>query len=535
MSDPLVNVDAEEALLGSLFHPDLEPADVAVLDDRDFSGAPRATLFRVLKAMHARGAAVDLTTVGAELQRLGLLDQVGGALELSKLPERVPSGAGVSTYVPIVRQLAQRRRIVDEGQRLTHAAADLTTPLESIQLDLREQAAAPAAEVGFTYLDLNAIAENGIPPIDWLIEGWLVRGDIALVAGAAYSGKTTTIADLLIALASGRPWCGIRPATVGPVLAFDEEQGEALTARLFLRLGAQRVANLRVASGQGVNVATSDGFARLEREIASVLPLVVLLDSATQVFCGIDENDAGQVAPVFARLFKLRDKYGVAFLIVHHLKKPPAEGKVDLLTSLRGSTAWGTQASTVWVAKRINDVTIDLIQAKRRGASPTSLRIGYAEDCAGGAITLSGGPRLGADDTKDAELRRHILDLLASAGAAGMARNDILAGVRGSDSNALRVLEELRGAGEITRNGKGTRWEPFRFLLAVPVPPIQEAAHGERQDDASAVPVSQNGSERQNGTHPDLEAAPALGAGCAAQDEAPPKRDRRKRAAGASS
>jgi hypothetical protein len=453
----LADVGAEEALLGSLLQPDgagvAIDAIAEVVEPQDFTARGRSALYRALLHLRGRGLiadGADLVVVADELRRRDELDIVGGPLELTRLVDRVPSAANVAHHARIVRELADRRRLIAAYERAAAACSDLATPLDSIKVELSDAVALSPLSSDFEYLNLDDIAAKGVPPIDWLVPRWLVRGDVAIVAGPAYSGKSTTISDLMVAIASGRSWCGIAPTTTGDVLAFDEEQGEAATARLFLRLGAKGLTRLRVASGQGVNVAAADGFARLEREIAKACPLVVMLDSATQVFAGIDENSAEQVAPIFGRLFKLRDKYGTTFVILHHLKKPPAEGKVDLLASVRGTTAWGTQASTVWVAQRVDDVTIDLLQAKRRGASPTSLRISYSEECGGGgAITLSGGTRPDPGDAKRLALHESIRGVLAGDPARFRTRVELRDEVGGRQATLNEAVTRMIESGEL--------------------------------------------------------------------------------------
>ena len=500
--DPPHNRAAEEAVVGSLLLGGREAFSAIRdgLDVADFFVPQLATIFSATATLAAHEIAIDLTTVGDALQRSGDFERIGGALELTRLLERVPSAANIVNHAAIVRERSELRCLV-RCAALMHEGAMSLRPVAEIRRDalkVLEAAASPSSS--FAYLNLDKIAANGIPPIDWLVPGWIERGDVAIVGGPAYSGKTTTMAAFAIALASGHPWCGITPATTGPVLWFDEEAGEAQTARLFLRLGANGVRDLSVASGQGVNVASSDGFARLEREIAKVRPLLVVLDSATQVFGGIDENSAEQVGPVFGRLFRLRDKYGVTFVILHHLKKP-GEVKVDLLTLLRGSTAWATQASTVWVAQRVDDVTIDLIQVKRRGTTPTSLRVTYHEEGRDGPIALTGGPRTTPAEEKAAGLRQRVLDELTKAGEAGLTRDQVKDRVTGSDADILGTLNALRDDGEVRQNGVSRPLHPARFVRSF-VPPFRG---GERKNgvEAHSVPASQNGAERKNGVAAD--------------------------------
>lgn len=61
-----------------------------------------------------------------------------------------------------------------------------------------------------TFQDFNA-RDDATLLLAGLLAGWLAERDVALVAGAGGIGKSTTVADLGVALASGRPWCGVEP------------------------------------------------------------------------------------------------------------------------------------------------------------------------------------------------------------------------------------------------------------------------------------------------------------------------------------
>ena len=230
----------------------------------------------------------------------------------------------------------------------------------------------------YAALDLWEIAANGIPELDWLIPGWLVAKDIAILGGEAFAGKSTTAAALARALSSGEPWLGIQPSRRVPVLFFDEEQGEEMVARLFLHLGGP-VPGLNVHSGQGVNLSNTSSLERLVATIHSVgPPPVVILDSVQQVFGVDDANSATKVGQVYGNLFRMRDSLGCTFVLLHHVSKPgPNASSSDRLSlhRLRDSSAHSTQASTVWFQQKSSDSSSDLFQVKRRGSKPRSLHI----------------------------------------------------------------------------------------------------------------------------------------------------------------
>jgi len=61
-----------------------------------------------------------------------------------------------------------------------------------------------------------------VPP-QWLWPGYLVRGKLAILAGAAGTGKTSVAIDLGARLSVGEPWPDGTPAPVGNVLILSSE------------------------------------------------------------------------------------------------------------------------------------------------------------------------------------------------------------------------------------------------------------------------------------------------------------------------
>jgi hypothetical protein len=201
------------------------------------------------------------------------------------------------------------------------------------------------------------------------------------------------------------------------VLVIDEEQSEREVSRLYLRLGAPHD-NLRVASQQGVNLTSAQGLGRLELVLAEHRPVLVVLDSVQQVFTGADGNSAAEVARVSAELFRLRRLYGAAFILIGHLRKPPAQGQVSKLHLVHGSIAFGTQASTVWVATQPAAALLDLCQVKRRDGERTSLRIRYQTEGPDEPIVLCGEGPVQEQETAAERAQDFVVSYLAEHGAS---------------------------------------------------------------------------------------------------------------------
>jgi hypothetical protein len=229
-----------------------------------------------------------------------------------------------------------------------------------------------------------------IPPIEWIAEGWVMRGDVSILAGAGGTGKSTAAMDFAVHLAKGLDWCGIRITRAYKVLFIDEEQGARETLRLALRLDAGTATNLFIASEQGIDLSDIDQVDRLREFIITNGIEIVIFDSAQQVFGIENENDAPEVGRIFKRLFALREELGTTFLIVHHRPKKQGFNR-DLIDLVRGSSAFVTQASTVWLADTTGDV-MELRMAKRRGAEKLGLRITYSNEGENERIHLAGEP-----------------------------------------------------------------------------------------------------------------------------------------------
>lgn len=231
-------------------------------------------------------------------------------------------------------------------------------------------------------LDFEAIERDGIPEIDWIFPGWIVAGDIFLIAGDAGVGKSTVLSRLGYAAASGGEWVGIQATRKVSVLYIDEEESDAEVYHLFTKHGPRPTdALLRVFVQQGANLGSDAGLAIIEREVADFIPRLLLIDSATAAFGNIEGNNNAEVAAVYRRLFHLRKTYGLTIGFNHHLGKP-GELKRSLMHRVLGAVAFGTQASAVFGAIPHDADSLELVQGKRRLARKPypSMIVGYREE-----------------------------------------------------------------------------------------------------------------------------------------------------------
>jgi replicative DNA helicase len=131
--------EAEEAVLGSLLQEKHAFSDIAqVLEIDDFYVVQNRLIFAAITELYDRGGGVDVTLVGDLLQKKGDFERVGGALELTRLLERVPSAANVVYHAEIVRERSLQRRLISAAQRILDESRAGGMPIEEL-IDGAEQ------------------------------------------------------------------------------------------------------------------------------------------------------------------------------------------------------------------------------------------------------------------------------------------------------------------------------------------------------------------------------------------------------------
>ncbi len=127
------NVNAERAVLGAILL-DGPSTNVAfeTLKPEDFFFPEHGRIFERMSSMADAGQAVDLVTLGDELQGRGELEQVGGAAYVAQLVDGVPRVTNIEFYARIVKEHAMRRSLADAGYAIQQVALDEEEPLDEV-------------------------------------------------------------------------------------------------------------------------------------------------------------------------------------------------------------------------------------------------------------------------------------------------------------------------------------------------------------------------------------------------------------------
>lgn len=242
----LHNAEAERAVLGALLiDPDAVREVSYFLEPDDFFVERNRWVYAVIVELAEDGFQPDYVTVADQLDRQGLLEDLGGSAYLTDLTSQVPSALRVKDYGRLVARRAIDRRLAAAAQTIAGLAYQDVDPIEKItqaEAALKaisiingdaaamnaEQAAKVLGDLAREYaanpLPTGAIRGRsmGITALDKMLRGW--RVGLYLVGGVTHVGKTAFVTQLAVNVADAG----------GSVLFIEtEDSQEAMWARIF--------------------------------------------------------------------------------------------------------------------------------------------------------------------------------------------------------------------------------------------------------------------------------------------------------------
>lgn len=117
---PPHNLDAEASLLGAMFLSE-EAISLTVerqLRAEDFYKPAHQSIYEAMRSLVGSAQAVDPITVGDELRRSKMLDELGGMDYLLELQNSTPSVTSADRYIKIVRDTARLRKLIQTATQI---------------------------------------------------------------------------------------------------------------------------------------------------------------------------------------------------------------------------------------------------------------------------------------------------------------------------------------------------------------------------------------------------------------------------------
>ncbi len=347
-------------------------------------------------------------------------------------------------------------------------------------------------------LDLSAAP----PPRRWLLRqpdpsadgttshGWLPLGKVGIFAADGGTGKTFSLLQLALAVATGADWFGMHVVAPGKVwFGLAEEDEEECRRRIYYAAKAMGLTDAQVelalsrivlAPLDGIDVGLLEldrgGNAVRTQRHADLLSMLersaeewrLLIFDPLQSWAGVstdrDNESAGRVIRAFAAFTAAPGSPTV--LIAHHTSQAGnQQGKADA-SSIRGAT--GLVNTARWAAT--------MVPRKVAGTDVVELRIVKSNYSGkGGPVSLVRDPDNGALRAWSTMERRRREHELAKQAAAAMeervlqairdghhtAKASVRSAVKGNRDEVAAAIARLEKAGRITKPGKG---EPYHVV-----------------------------------------------------------------------
>ncbi|HCL89902.1 MAG TPA: replicative DNA helicase [Candidatus Atribacteria bacterium] len=117
--NPPQNISAEQAALGSmLLQEEAILHGVDILRPEDFYKKSHQIIFRCILELFEKSKGVDLVTLTEELNRINLLEEIGGVTYLTNLINSVPTAANIEHYVKIIEEKSILRNLISNATKI---------------------------------------------------------------------------------------------------------------------------------------------------------------------------------------------------------------------------------------------------------------------------------------------------------------------------------------------------------------------------------------------------------------------------------
>jgi len=275
-----------------------------------------------------------------------VLDRLTGA------PHEVPPGGLAEPWRSLYDRVGPCHSRLEAEYRLRGAIGDLPGADSLVRLLMK---LLPADDRFVPYPSLEDMASR-LPPLEWLWPGWIPRGMVTLLGAAPGAGKSLLALDLARRLIHGPDFPDGAPVACpgSTVVVVDAEGTPAL---LNERAAAWRIDRRFLyllhadEPGIGVDLGVPDDQQALRSMCSRLRPALVIVDSLGAASAHGESSLIGARA-VLGFLAALSQEYGLALLLIHHLRKPtrsavaPAPARVAA-DDLRGSSHISAAARSV--------------------------------------------------------------------------------------------------------------------------------------------------------------------------------------------
>ena len=209
--------------------------------------------------------------------------------------------------------------------------------------------------------------KDPLPEAQWLIEPLFEQDSMAILWGASGEGKTFVMIDMLMAIALGTAWLGKYPVLQGNAVYAIGESPRGVTRRA---AGAARFRGLSDVPGLhfypgAPQILSPEGLQHFIKQIVSLHPRIVVIDTVARSMTGADENAAKDMGMFVHACSQIQASTGACVMLVHHTAKSRKKGQPP---TERGSGALrGAMDTSIGVSMLDGAITLTNYKQKDDG------------------------------------------------------------------------------------------------------------------------------------------------------------------------
>lgn len=286
-------------------------------------------------------------------------------------------------------------------------------------------------------------------------QGIIREGEVSLLLGRPFAGKSTFACALTLALHRGDTLLG-RPCAQTRVAYLALERNGQNVAELFETWGIAGQVTFAdetpAFKGDGSELADS-----LEREIRKRGLEVVIVDHLQNLMSVPDGNDYAKVSNAIAPLARIAKKTGAHLMLLHHQGKGAAREEIDAM----GSEAYRGAADVLIEASKSGES--HFIRTNIRGGDGNLPKTRVAVDLKTGEVTA-----VEASQVEFINNKKVVCDYVDAHGGEGVTIDTIQEETGIRRNTVLKILDEAVKGGLLTISGTGKRGDPRRYKSRSP-------------------------------------------------------------------
>lgn len=262
------------------------------------------------------------------------------ALEKGYSETLIPQGSRTDYLIKQCAQLCDGTKTLETMKKMIQVIneTNLEKPLTDKELEMEvfpslerfkkheAKKVDPETSIDPNKINLVSVSDIKKERVEWLIPGYIPKGDITIIGGDGGLGKTSLWCNIASAISKGTP-CVLQEDNSyiyprGEVIYFSGEDDTARVLRDRLEQNGANLDNIKtLPMNDDAFTSLSIGGALIEGIIEARRPMLVIFDPIQQFIKNTDMSKRNDMRQTMTNLSKLGNKYGTTFILVMHTNK----------------------------------------------------------------------------------------------------------------------------------------------------------------------------------------------------------------------